>query len=151
MQWSLMSFNVEEKWCKIDEFWCIYRYPTNVIKPKNLGTFRTGFSKSLTKVLHLSSVTPSTHVRTIYYHCDLLRFYCDFSPRDNHSIYCIFQITEIYCDFSESHCDFHPRACKIQVPVQLKNLEVLWLKYVCHTSKPVSMHTGIYEGLPKNQ
>ena len=24
------------------------------------------------------------------------------------AFYCIFQITEIYCDFSDSHCDFHP-------------------------------------------
>ena len=55
-----MSFNVEEEWCKIDEFWYIYRYPKNVMKPKNLGTFRTGFSKSLSKVLRLLSVTPST-------------------------------------------------------------------------------------------
>ena len=25
------------------------------------------------------------------------------------AFYCFFQITEIYCDFSDSHCDFHPR------------------------------------------
>ena len=61
---SLMSFNVEEKWCKIDDFWCIYRYLciTTVVKPKNLGTFRTGLSKSLTNVLRLLSITPSSTV-----------------------------------------------------------------------------------------
>ena len=78
-----MSFNVEEEWCKIDEFWYIYRYPKNVMKPKNLGTFRTGFSKSLSKVLHLLSVTPVTHLggssapskSNMVFHNKWLRFY----------------------------------------------------------------------------
>ena len=51
-----MSFNVEEKWWKIDGLWCIYRY---LMKTKNLGTSRTGFSKFFTKSVPWLSVTPS--------------------------------------------------------------------------------------------
>ena len=46
---------------------------TVVEKPKNLGTFKTGFSESLTKVLRLLSVTPSSTgtVSILIFHQDV--------------------------------------------------------------------------------
>ena len=51
------EFQCRRKWWRIDGLWCIYRY---LMKTKNLGTSRTGFSKFLTKSVPWLSVIPST-------------------------------------------------------------------------------------------
>ena len=63
MWWSLMSFNIEEKWWKIVDFWYTYRYPMNVMKSKNLGLFFRFFGPRtrILKVSHESSALVKCH------------------------------------------------------------------------------------------
>ena len=56
----------------------------------------------------------------MYVQYTITAIYCDFTAISVLEIivvftafYCIFQITEIYCDFSESHCDFHPSTLRV--------------------------------------
>ena len=78
MWWSLMSFNIEEKWWKVVDFWCTYRYPMNVMKSKNVGLFFRFFGPRtrILKVSHESTALVKCHSQSSWWSTSQI----DFSP-----------------------------------------------------------------------
>ena len=93
-----ISINIVENHRKLFSLW-FYQIWTDILC---LGSILSLFRGILTIFGHFRPFSNTA----IYYDftaISVLEIIAEFT-----AFYCIFQITEIYCDFSDSHCDFHP-------------------------------------------
>ena len=93
-----ISINIAENHRKLFSLW-FYQIWTDILC---LGSILSLFRGILTIFGHFRPFSNTA----IYYDftaISVLEIIAEFT-----AFYCIFQITEIYCDFSDSHCDFHP-------------------------------------------